>query len=473
MRLTTRIALAASLCASTTVVAHAAAGGPWGRSAMASDGTRVAVLPVVDAQQPSPTLGSAPVPADLQRATEPERPPLTVTKAPAPSAQAQAVPAAPAAAPAGQQQGVTDRDITFGMTGPLSGPSKELGRQMRQGIETAFDVVNASGGIHGRQLRLDALDDGYEPARALQNVRDLNERDHVFGYMGNVGTPTAEATLPYALEHGLPFFGAFTGANLLRNSPPDRYVYNLRASYAEETEAVVHYLLKVRGIKPREIAVLAQDDGYGESGYAGVTKALRAAGGAYAEPLRMSYKRNTIDVAQAVAQLRASKGVKAVIMVASYRAAAKFIEAARAALPKLILSNVSFTGSTALADELNLLGPGYADGVIVTQVVPPVAGFSKAVLDYKAALAKYFPGEAPDYVSFEGYLDAKLMVEALDRSGNQPTTEKVLDALENLHDLDMGLGTPLGFSPSDHQASHKVWGTQLDATGHYKTLDLE
>ena len=111
-------------------------------------------------------------------------------------------------------------------------------------------MANANGGVHGRQLRLIAADDGYEPARTAETMKQLYEKDQVFGVVGNVGTPTAVVALPYALERKMLFFGAFTGAGLLRSDPPDRYVFNYRASYAEETDAVVHYLVKVRRLKP-------------------------------------------------------------------------------------------------------------------------------------------------------------------------------------------------------------------------------
>jgi ABC-type branched-subunit amino acid transport system substrate-binding protein len=111
--------------------------------------------------------------------------------------------------------------------------------------------------------------------------------------------------------------------------------------------------------------------------------------------------------------------------------------------------------------------------VIVTQVVPAVNGYSKAVLDYKAALAKYFPGENADYVSFEGYIVGKMLVEGLKRVGPQVDTERLIETLESIHDLDLGLGTVLSFSSSEHQASHKVWGTQLDETGHFKAVDVD
>ena len=165
--------------------------------------------------------------------------------------------------------------------------------------------------------------------------------------------------------------------------------------------------------------------------------------------------------------------IRAVIMVPAYRAAAKFIEKTRDLYPSMIYTSVSFVGSTALANELMLLGKRYANGVIVTQVVPALDGHSSLVLDYKSALAKYFAGEAPDYVSLEGYVMANVLIAALKRNGPQLDTEKLVETLENLHDLDIGLGTPVNFSRSEHQGMHKVWATQLDETGHYQPIDLQ
>jgi ABC-type branched-subunit amino acid transport system substrate-binding protein len=139
----------------------------------------------------------------------------------------------------------------------------------------------------------------------------------------------------------------------------------------------------------------------------------------------------------------------------------------------MIYSNVSFVGSTALADELMLLGSRYATGVIVTQVVPAVSGNSSVVLEYKNALAKYFPGEAPDYVSLEGYVSANVLIQALKRAGPQLDTEKLIDILENTRNLDLGLGTSLSFGRGEHQASHKIWGTALDENGRYQPIELE
>jgi ABC-type branched-subunit amino acid transport system substrate-binding protein len=371
-------------------------------------------------------------------------------------------------------RGVTDNEIRFGISAALSGPTKELGQNMNRGIVAAFNVANANGGVHGRQLRLVAADDGYEPARAAETMKQLYEKDQVFGVVGNVGTPTAVVALPYALKRKMLFFGAFTGAGLLRNDPPDRYVFNYRASYAEETAATVHYLVKVRQLKPEQIAVFAQQDSYGDSGFVGVTKAVRALGGDDTAVLRLHYQRNTVDVDDAVEQLKKSRvPIRAVIMVPAYRAAAKFIEKTRDLYPDMIYTSVSFVGSTALANELMLLGKRFANGVIVTQVVPALDGHSSLVIDYKNALAKYFPGEAPDYVSLEGYVAANVLIAALKQNGPQLDTERLVATLENLRDLDIGLGTPVTFSRSEHQGVHKVWGTQLDATGRYQPIDMQ
>jgi ABC-type branched-subunit amino acid transport system substrate-binding protein len=371
-------------------------------------------------------------------------------------------------------RGVTDKEIRFGIVAPFSGSSRELGRQMKLGIDTAFNRINDTGGVNGRMLRLAAADDGYEPSRTLDAMKTLYDRDQVFGFVGNVGTPTAAVAIPFALERRALFFGAFTGANILRNDPPDRYVFNYRASYVEETDAVVRYLVKIRKLQPRQIAVFAQADSFGDAGFAGVAKAFRTLGNGDASILRLNYKRNTVDVDDAVSTLKAQKGqIRAIVMVATYRAAAKFIERTRDSWPGMIYSNVSFVGSTALAEELMLLGPRYANGVIVTQVVPAVGGYSSVVLEYKNALAKYFPGEAPDYVSLEGYIAANVLIQAIRQTGPELTTEKLIDNLEAMRNIDLGLGTALNFGRAEHQASHKIWGTAIDENGKYAPLELD
>jgi branched-chain amino acid transport system substrate-binding protein len=422
-----------------------------------------------------PSLSAVIGPAPANAATAPSPAVTATVPAPAPGpAMAVATPSPVQGFPAATVRGMTDREIRFGIAAPFSGSAKELGRQMKLGIEAAFNRINDAGGVDGRMLKLYAADDGYEPARTPDAMKQLYEKDQVFGIIGNVGTPTAVVAVPYSLERKMLFFGAFTGANVLRNDPPDRYVFNYRASYVEETDAVVRYLVKMRRIPLKQIAVFAQQDSYGDAGFAGVAKAFRAMGANDAAILRLGYKRNTVDVDEAVNTLKAQKTpIKAVVMVGTYRACAKFIEKTKDLVPGLTYTNVSFVGSTALADELMLLGPKFATGVIVTQVVPAVSGYSSIVLEYKNALAKYFPGEAADYVSLEGYVAATVLMQGIKKAGPQFDTEKLIDTLEGMRTIDLGLGTTLGFGRAEHQASHKIWGTAIDEKGKYQPIELE
>ncbi len=424
---------------------------------------------------PSLSAVIGPAPANAAPAPAPMPAPPAAAPSPAPSFVATTPGPAPGATfPPAVVRGMTDREIRFGIAAPFSGSARELGRQMKLGIDTAFARVNDAGGVDGRMLKLFAADDGYEPSRTADAMKQLYEKDQVFGIIGNVGTPTAAVGIPYALERKMLFFGAFTGAGLLRNDPPDRYVFNYRASYVEETDAAVRYLVKIRKIPLKQIAVFAQQDSYGDAGFTGVAKAFRAMGANDAQILRLGYKRNTVEVDEAVNTLKAQKTpIKAVVMVGTYRACAKFIEKTKDLIPGLVYTNVSFVGSTALADELMLLGPRFAQGVIVTQVVPAVSGYSSIVLEYKNALAKYFPGEAPDYVSLEGYVAANLLIQAIKKAGPSFDTEKLVDTLEAMRELDLGLGTKLGYGRAEHQASHKIWGTAIDEKGKYQAIELE
>jgi len=390
----------------------------------------------------------------------------------APAANAATAPTQPL--PASDVQGVTAREIRFGMVMPFSGGAKENGHNMKLGVDLAFAQANDAGGVNGRMLKLIPADDGFEPSRTLEAMKYLWDKEQVFGFIGNHGTPTAAIAVPYALERHALFFGPLTGAGVVRHDPPDRYVFNYRPSYVEEIDAAVRYLVKVRKLPPKQIAVFAQKDSFGDAGFAGVTKAFRALGADDGAILRLGYARNTVDVDDAVHQLRQQKvPVKAVVMVATTRAAAKFIEKTHDLVPGLIYTNMSAVGATSLADELTLLGPRFTNNVLVTQTVPAVSGYSSVVLDYKKALAKYFPGENPDYISLEGFIAAHVLIDALRRCGAQIETERLVDILENTHNLDLGLGAPLGFSRGEHQASHKVWGTMLDETGQYQAIDLE
>lgn len=384
-------------------------------------------------------------------------------------------------------RGVTDDSITLGMSAAFSGASRELGNRMKLGLDTAIAAINEAGGIAGRTLKLSALDDGYEGKRALANVQELITDRSVFAIIGDVGTPTTKDALPYVLSKKVLFFGAFTGSGILRRDPPDRYVFNYRASYEDETAKMINYLIDVKKVPDHGIVVFAQNDSYGDAGFEGATKMLRKKGRSD-DLLRVGYERNTIQVDDAVNKIveyhnaqvrvsneasRAKHPVKAIIMVGTYKPCAKFIQKIRDKKIDAIFLNVSFVGSNALADELKEIGPSYGAGVIVTQVVPHFESGATGIIHYRDALKKYHPDQQPDFVSLEGYIVGQLFAEGLRRAGRDLDTEKLIDALERIQDLDLGLGGSLSFGMSQHQASRKVWGTMLDDQGTFKSIDME
>ena len=379
-----------------------------------------------------------------------------------------------ALAPAPVPRGVSDGEILLGMASPFSGANRELGRGMRAGVEAALAEVNAAGGVHGRKLRLVAVDDGYEPSRTLPAMRQLVEKDRVFAVVGNVGTPTAAAAIPYCMQQKVVFFGALSGGDVLRKEPPDRYVFNVRPSYAQETSAAVHWLARTRRIAPARIAVFAQEDAFGDSGWRGASEELRGLGVDPASVLRVGYRRNTAEVSEAVAALQArARSVDAVVMVATYQAAAAFIRSLRAAGLRQVVTNVSAVDSDALAEELASDGPRATEGVFVTQIVPLPTSRAPGVLRFQAAMAREGADARRGFVALEGWLAAEVLVEGLRRAGRELDPEKLVTALEGIRGLDVGIGARLSFSPQDHQASHQVWGTVLQPDGSWKQIPLE
>jgi branched-chain amino acid transport system substrate-binding protein len=370
-------------------------------------------------------------------------------------------------------RGVSPTEITFGMASPFSGANRELGRGMKAGIEAAFGEVNAAGGLHGRRLRLVAMDDGYEPSRTGPVMKQLVERERIFAVVGNVGTPTAAVSVPYCLAQKVPFIGALSGSEILRKSPPDRYVFNFRPSYPEETAAAVRWLVDVRRIPPARIAVFAQEDAFGESGWLGATGELKKRGVDPARILRVGYRRNTADVTDAVAKVKErAAALDAVVMVATYKPAAAFIRKLRDAGLGLVTTNVSPVDANALAEELVGSGPRYTAGVVVTQVVPLPTSRAPAAVRFQEAMARYGAGEPPGFLTLEGWILGHVLAEGLRRAGSDLDPERLVAALEEIRGLDLGIGTPISFGPQEHQGSHKVWGTMLQPDGSWKQIDL-
>lgn len=348
-----------------------------------------------------------------------------------------------------------DSAIKIGMSTALSGPAKALGESMQAGILSSFNRVNAEGGIAGKKLQLIALDDGYEPERTVPNMWRLIKEEEVISVLGNVGTPTAIVAVPIANEAKVPFVGAFTGAGVLRKTPPDRWIVNYRASYAEETAAMVASLIEKAGMKPEEIAFFTQRDGYGDAGFYGGLAALKSHG--LKNPNLVAhgrYERNTIAVEGGFTDImQASTPPKAIIMVGAYKPCAAFIKLAKEFGYDGLFLNVSFVGSIPLAESLE----SYGEGVIITQVVPHYNSTAPVVKSYKAALAAYDSKLQPTFGSLEGYLVGEMFIKALKKIEGDITRERIITALEGLGEFDLGTGSSLQLNREIHQASNKVW----------------
>jgi ABC-type branched-subunit amino acid transport system substrate-binding protein len=350
---------------------------------------------------------------------------------------------------AGAEDGVTAKEVVVGMVNAQSGPAAALGTNLKAGAMAYFNRVNAEGGVHGRKFRLVGVDDGYEPARTAAATKKLLDEDKVFALFGYVGTPTSAAAVPLASKAGVPYFGAFTGAEFLRN-PVNKVVFNVRASYFDETEQQVDHLAKDLGIK--NIALMIQDDAFGEAGKAGVNRALHKRGMKVVGEAR--YQRNTVDVEPAVATLSALKP-EAIVMIGAYKSLAAFVNKYKATGQSPKFLTVSFVGTTDYIKEAGEAG----EETIISQVVPSPYDPShptvaKYLTDFKAA-----GGGSPDYTSLEGYIDAVIFVEAVKRAGTELTRAALIAALEGMH-TDVA-GMTLGFAADRHQGLADVYFTRV------------
>lgn len=357
--------------------------------------------------------------------------------------------------------GVYPEKVVFGQSAAFKGPAAALGNGMRDGILAAFRRANETGGIHNRRLDLITYDDGYEPDKAIRNVKRLIDNDHVFALIGEVGTPTAKAVQPIATRAGVPFIGPLTGAEFLRN-PYKPKVVNVRASYYQETDAMVEHLVNELG--HTRIAILYQDDSYGRAGLSGVKRALKK------RDLKLvskgTYKRNTIAVKTAVLSVRKGKP-QAIIIIGAYKPAAEFIRVARKVRMNPLFLNVSFVGSKALAKDLGEAG----QGVIVTQVVPfPEDTTIPLVAEYRRDLRATNPDAEFGFVSLEGYIVGRLVLATLNKVGPDVTRQRFLDTLIQTGRIDLG-GIELTFGPNDNQGMDKVFFTRMQPDGSYKALN--
>ncbi|SFA90617.1 amino acid/amide ABC transporter substrate-binding protein, HAAT family [Poseidonocella pacifica] len=365
-----------------------------------------------------------------------------------------------AAGPLVAGQGVESGSVRFAQVAALEGPAGALGTGVRQGILAAFAEANSAGGVHGRQIELDSMDDGYEPDRSATLVREVIAGDGHLGLIGAVGTPTALATQPLATEANIPYIGPFTGAGFLRDSAL-KNVLNVRATYGNETEAWIAHLVDEMGMD--NIAILYQDDGFGRVGLSGVEAALEKRGMTLSA--KGTYTRNTLAVKSALLELRKAKP-DAVVMVGAYKPIAEFIRLSKKMKFEPTFVNISFVGSRALADDLGEDG----QGVIISQVVPfPWDTTVPVVAEYQAALESSEPGAEPGFVSLEGYLIGRVAIAALEAAGPSLDRTKYLAALSGLGNFDMG-GLTFSYGPDDNQGLDTVFLTTMDGQGGFATV---
>jgi ABC-type branched-subunit amino acid transport system substrate-binding protein len=347
--------------------------------------------------------------------------------------------------------GVTEKEIVIGSCSALEGPSHFLGTETVTGAKAYFGMINDAGGVDGRKLKLISYDDSYDPAKTEACFNRLMEQN-IFALGFFVGTPTAVKYLPMAESNKIPLIGLFTGAQTLY-VPLRHWVVNVRASYFDETREQIDGLWGTLGYK--KIGVIYPEDAFGAAVLDGVKAALKVHG---AEPIAVgSYQRQTAQVGGAIDTVKAANP-EAVVVVGPSNTVAPILKQSHAKGWKPLFLTVSFVGT----DELILEAGADAEGTVITQVVPPYYLTElKTVALYRRTLAKYFPSAQPNFVSLEGFVDARVLVEGLKRAGKDLTREGLIRGIESIHELDLGLGPQLklDYSAKDHKGFDHVLPT--------------
>lgn len=351
------------------------------------------------------------------------------------------------------------QDLLIGMVNAQTGPAADLGRGMSAGAQAVFSEVNARGGVHGRKLVLRLADDAYEPEQTVEQTLKLLDSDQVLALLGFVGTPTTNAVLPLIAEMNVPLVGVFSGAQSLR-MPALPHVFNVRASYDDETEALVGRLLAA-GV--RRLGVIHQNDGFGLSVLSGVQKALRRRGTEVAGT--GSFQRNTLAIKMALATM-VELQPDALVLVGPYAPVAALVRQTQALGLKVPLATVSFVGTDSLSAELQ----GQPHDVLISQVVPsPHDSTLPIAIECRQALKRH-GGTPLGFVNFEGCISARLLVLALERAGPKVTRQSLLQTLNGMKGMDLS-GLKMDFSAQEHQASHRVFLTRL-WNGSIQSLDV-
>ncbi len=394
------------------------------------------------------------------------------------SARAQSAPATAPPQAAGGKDGVTESTITLGVSAAFSGPSRSLGIELYRGAQSYFAEVNEKGGVNGRKIVLRTYDDGYQPDPAVRNTMSLMLDDKVFLLFGYVGTPTVTRVLPllkkFQANHVYLFF-PFTGAEPQREPPYGEFAFNLRASYQQETAGLVNHFVEHGR---RRIAVFYQADAYGRSGWAGVRKALKQHGLAIVG--EATYRRGTkfTESLRKQAELIKAATPDAIICVGAYAACGAFARDAYDLGLRVPMANVSFVGSENMLKLLAEVGADsekYTRLLVNSQVAPSYEDARiPAVREYRELLDKHNPNPpaglvkeeykplAHSFVGFEGFLDAKMIVEILRRLGGQPDRAQLERAVFSIHDFDLGIGEKVSFGPDRRQGLQEVYYTVVE-----------
>jgi len=348
-------------------------------------------------------------------------------------------------------------ELVIGQVAPLSGVLASTGHQMVVGGKIYFDAINAQGGIHGAMIKQVVVDDAYKVDETSRLTREMLARPEVIALFGFAGT----ANVSKLLEDGILDVGGaalvapYTGGEALR-TPFNPWIFHVRAGYADEAE---HMVQQLTTLGMNRIAVMYQDDGFGKAGLLGVTNALTKRNLKLA--VAAGYERNTDKVDDAVKKIKASDA-QAIIMVSVNKSTAAFIKQYRESGGGAQMYNISVVDP---AELVKLAGLKNAHGLGISQVVPyPYMPSLPVVREYQTLLKKYAPKELVNYTSFEEFVGAKVLVEALRRAGPNPTRAKVVKALESMGSYDTG-GITVSFSPGNRVGSRYVEVTVIGSSG--------
>jgi branched-chain amino acid transport system substrate-binding protein len=343
--------------------------------------------------------------------------------------------------------------LMLGQTADYSGPQSAPVKETAAAARAYFDKVNAQGGVNGRKIVLETLDDGYDPKKSVENAKKLIDEKHVLALFLFRGTANAEALMPVLEEKKTLLFGG-VGSSMKMHAPMSRYMFNLRPPVQTEVASIVGQLSS-QGIN--DLAVIYTDDGFGKDAMEGAKKAFEKF---KIKPTAVAaIPRGQAEVDAAVNEiLKASPA--ATLGFCIPKICATIVKKLRAKGSLTQFFSLSNTSSNAYVTEL----AEHARGVVVTQVMPYPFD-SRDVIGREFKTFAKETGIKESYGTMEGYLSARIMTEALRRAGKNPTRESLVAAFESLN-LDLG-GFKLAYSPTTRSGSNFVDLTMISKNGKF------